>query len=96
MAHVRTVAGGVQDHQVAARHPVVHVPADLHRRNGVLADLQDQAGHGRTRQVCPVVGEEGGASGIVAVLGPTRMRYARTIPTVRYLATLLGDLVAQI
>ena len=41
-------------------------------------------------------GVEGGASGIVGVLGPTRMRYARTIPTVRYLASLLGDLVAQI
>ncbi len=41
-------------------------------------------------------GAEGGASGIVGVLGPTRMRYARTIPTVRYLASLLGDLVAQI
>jgi heat-inducible transcriptional repressor len=41
-------------------------------------------------------GIEGGASGVVAVLGPTRMRYARTIPTVRYLADLLGDLIAQI
>jgi heat-inducible transcriptional repressor len=41
-------------------------------------------------------GAEGGPSGVVAVLGPTRMRYARTIPTVRYLASVLGDLVAQI
>jgi heat-inducible transcriptional repressor len=41
-------------------------------------------------------GMEGGPSGIIAVLGPTRMRYARTIPTVRYLASVLGDLVAQI
>jgi heat-inducible transcriptional repressor len=41
-------------------------------------------------------GVEDGPSGIVAVLGPTRMRYARTIPTVRYLASLLGDLIAQI
>lgn len=49
---------------------------------------------------CSVVlaryGIEGGPSGVVAVLGPTRMRYARTIPTVRYLATLLGDLIAQL
>ena len=41
-------------------------------------------------------GSEEGPSGIVAVLGPTRMRYARTIPTVRYLASLLGDLITQI
>jgi transcriptional regulator of heat shock response len=33
---------------------------------------------------------------VVAVLGPTRMRYSRTIPTVRYLAALLGDLMSQI
>lgn len=41
-------------------------------------------------------GSEGGPSGVVAVLGPTRMRYARTIPTVRYLAAVLGDLMARI
>jgi heat-inducible transcriptional repressor len=41
-------------------------------------------------------GSEEGPSGVVAVLGPTRMRYARTIPTVRYLASLLGELTAQI
>ena len=41
-------------------------------------------------------GSDTGPSGVVAVLGPTRMRYARTIPTVRYLASLLGDLISQI
>jgi heat-inducible transcriptional repressor len=41
-------------------------------------------------------GSDAGPSGVVAVLGPTRMRYSRTIPTVRYLAALLGDLIAQI
>ena len=41
-------------------------------------------------------GQDGGPYGVVAVLGPTRMRYARTIPTVRFLASLLSDLVAQI
>jgi heat-inducible transcriptional repressor len=41
-------------------------------------------------------GVEGGPTGVVAVLGPTRMRYSRTIPTVRYLASVLGDLVSQI
>jgi len=41
-------------------------------------------------------GTEGGPTGVVAVLGPTRMRYGRTISTVRYLASVLGDLIAQI
>ena len=49
---------------------------------------------------CSVVvaryGTEGGPSGVVAVLGPTRMRYSRTIPTVRYLAALLGEMMQQI
>lgn len=51
-------------------------------------------------QDCSVVlaryGNPGGPTGVVAVLGPTRMRYSRTIPTVRYLATLLGDMMSQI
>jgi len=41
-------------------------------------------------------GNESGPYGVVAVLGPTRMRYSRTIPTVRYLAALLGELITQI
>jgi heat-inducible transcriptional repressor len=49
---------------------------------------------------CSVVlaryGSQDGPTGVVAVLGPTRMRYSRTIPTVRYLAALLGDLMSQI
>lgn len=51
-------------------------------------------------QDCSVVlaryGSLGGPTGVVAVLGPTRMHYSRTIPKVRYLATLLGDLMSQI
>jgi heat-inducible transcriptional repressor len=49
---------------------------------------------------CSVVvaryGTDGGPSGVVAVLGPTRMRYSRTIPTVRYLAAVLGEMMQQI
>ena len=51
-------------------------------------------------QECSVVvaryGTDGGPSGVVAVLGPTRMRYSRTIPTVRYLAAVLSELIQQI
>lgn len=38
-------------------------------------------------------GVPGMATGILGVLGPMRMSYARTIPTVRYVAGLLSDLV---
>jgi heat-inducible transcriptional repressor len=41
-------------------------------------------------------GSDTGASGVVAVLGPTRMQYSRTIPRVRYLAAVLGELISQI
>ncbi len=35
------------------------------------------------------------ASGVISVLGPVRMRYARTIGVVRYVAGLLDDMVAR-
>lgn len=38
-------------------------------------------------------GVPGSLSGALAVLGPTRMRYPRTIPTVRYLSALMSELV---
>jgi heat-inducible transcriptional repressor len=48
---------------------------------------------------CSVVvtryGVPGMATGALAVLGPTRMAYSRIIPTVRYLSSLMGQLVAQ-
>ncbi len=48
---------------------------------------------------CSVVpsryGAPGTAMGALAVLGPTRMAYSRIIPTVRYLSSLMGQLVAQ-
>jgi len=40
-------------------------------------------------------GVPGSLSGALAVLGPTRMRYPRTISTVRYLGALMSDLVSQ-
>lgn len=38
-------------------------------------------------------GVPGMATGTLGVLGPMRMSYARTIPTVRYVTGLLSDLV---
>jgi heat-inducible transcriptional repressor len=40
-------------------------------------------------------GVPGLATGTLGVLGPMRMSYARTIPTVRYVAGLLSDLVSD-
>jgi heat-inducible transcriptional repressor len=40
-------------------------------------------------------GAPGLATGTLGVLGPMRMSYARTIPTVRYVAGLLSDLVIE-
>jgi len=34
-------------------------------------------------------------TGTLGVLGPMRMPYARTIPTVRFMADLLSDLVTN-
>jgi heat-inducible transcriptional repressor len=40
-------------------------------------------------------GSPGRALGLLGVLGPTRMAYPRAIPTVRYLAALLNELIDQ-
>jgi heat-inducible transcriptional repressor len=67
--------------------------------DGISVVIGSENTHEAMRECSIVVaryGVDGGASGVVAVLGPTRMRYARTIPTVRYLASVLGDLIAQL
>jgi heat-inducible transcriptional repressor len=75
------------------------IPIRQLSEDGISVVIGSENSHEAMRE-CSVVlaryGVEGGPSGVVAVLGPTRMRYARTIPTVRYLASLLGDLISQI
>jgi heat-inducible transcriptional repressor len=50
-------------------------------------------------RACSVVvgayGAPGVASGALAVLGPMRMRYSRTISTVRYLSAVMSDLLSE-
>jgi heat-inducible transcriptional repressor len=36
------------------------------------------------------------ATGTIGVVGPTRMEYSRTIPTVHYLSSVLSQLVASL
>jgi len=84
----------LEQRTLSAAIPVRELGED---RVGVVIGAENS--HEAMRECSVVVaryGSEEGASGIVAVLGPTRMRYARTIPTVRYLASLLGELIAQI
>jgi len=38
-------------------------------------------------------GTQDSALGLLGVLGPTRMPYPRAIPTVRYLSTLMNELI---
>jgi len=50
------------------------------------------------RDCSVIVGAYGtpeGASGTLAVLGPMRMRYSHTVSTVRYLADVMSELLAQ-
>jgi heat-inducible transcriptional repressor len=39
---------------------------------------------------------EADAIGAVAVIGPTRMAYQRTVPRVRYVASLMGQLLHEV
>lgn len=67
--------------------------------DGISVVIGEENTHESLRECSVVVaryGRAGGPSGVVAVLGPTRMRYSRTIPTVRYLAAVLGEMMQQI
>ncbi len=63
------------------------------------ADNPRLAQAGEAIRECSVVvgryGAPGVASGALAVLGPMRMRYSRTISTVRYLASVMSELLSQ-
>jgi heat-inducible transcriptional repressor len=63
---------------------------------GLQVFIGGEGGWEELRQCSMVIaryGVPGMATGALGVLGPMRMSYARTIPTVRYVAGLLSDLV---
>jgi len=63
---------------------------------GLQVLIGGEGGWEELRQCSMVIaryGVPGMATGTLGVLGPMRMSYARTIPTVRYIAGLLSDLV---
>ena len=63
---------------------------------GLQVIIGSEGGWEELRQCSMVIaryGVPGMATGALGVLGPMRMSYAKTIPTVRYVAGLLSDLV---
>jgi heat-inducible transcriptional repressor len=64
---------------------------------GALQVLIGGEGEWEELRQCSIViaryGVPGMATGMLGVLGPMRMSYARTIPTVRFVAGLLSDFV---
>ncbi|MCH8995191.1 MAG: heat-inducible transcription repressor HrcA [Chloroflexi bacterium] len=79
------------------------IPLRALAREGVSviigADNPNLAEASEAMRACSVVigayGAPGVASGVLAVLGPTRMRYPRTISTVRYLANVMSELLSE-
>jgi heat-inducible transcriptional repressor len=70
----------------------------LTRRGGVHVIIGHENTNDAMHEVSLVFapyGEPGRALGLLGVLGPTRMPYPRAIPTVRYLATLMNELISS-
>ena len=72
------------------------IPPDVLALDGVQVIIGGE-NHDEAMRECSVVvtryGIQGEASGAVMVVGPKRMQYSRAIPTVRYLGSVLGDLL---
>jgi len=73
--------------------------ADSLATDGVRVIIGDENKADEMRQ-CSVVlsryGRDGEAAGVLGIIGPTRMAYARVITTVRYTASILEDLIHAI
>ena len=70
----------------------------LSRRGGVTVIIGHENINDAMHEVSLVFapyGTEDSALGLLGVLGPTRMPYPRAIPTVRYLSTLMNELITQ-
>jgi len=70
----------------------------LTRRGGVHVIIGHENANDAMHEISLVFapyGVPGRALGLLGVLGPTRMPYPRAIPTVRYLATLMDELISS-
>lgn len=70
---------------------------DLAPEHGVQVVIGGESHHNEMNEYSMVLARYGRpeASGVISVLGPVRMQYARAVGAVRYVAGLLDDLVAQ-
>ncbi len=80
-----------------------HLRHALRPRNRPARDARvligDENEHGWLHDwtlVISTFGEPSGATGSIAVVGPTRMRYGHTIPRVRYVAGLMTELLHEL
>jgi heat-inducible transcriptional repressor len=67
--------------------------------NGVQVVIGGEHGQDEMREYSVVLsryGVEGGIEGVLGVIGPTRMSYPRTISTVRYISTVMSDLLGEL
>ena len=71
---------------VLTRHGGVHVIIGHENTNDAMHEVS---------LVFAPYGSPGEALGMLGVLGPTRMPYPRAIPTVRYLSTLMNELISS-
>jgi heat-inducible transcriptional repressor len=71
---------------VLTRHGGVHVIIGHENSNDAMHEVS---------LVFAPYGSPGEALGMLGVLGPTRMPYPRAIPTVRYLSTLMNELISS-
>ena len=71
---------------VLTRHGGVHVIIGRENSNDAMQEVS---------LVFAPYGSPGEALGMLGVLGPTRMPYPRAIPTVRYLSTLMNELISS-
>ncbi|HEU4323935.1 MAG TPA: heat-inducible transcriptional repressor HrcA [Roseiflexaceae bacterium] len=67
--------------------------------NGVQVLIGGEHGHDEMREYSVVLSRYGvndEVAGVVGIIGPTRMPYPRTISTVRYISSLMSDLLGDI
>ncbi|HEU5089461.1 MAG TPA: HrcA family transcriptional regulator, partial [Roseiflexaceae bacterium] len=66
--------------------------------NGVQVVIGGEHGQHEMREYSVVLsryGVAGSLAGVLGVIGPTRMAYPRTISTVRYISTVMSDLLGE-
>jgi heat-inducible transcriptional repressor len=71
----------------------------LSSRPGVQVFIGDESLPDELRRfglVIATYGIDGAVTGLLGVIGPTRMSYLRTVPTVRYMAGLMSDLMVNL